>query len=64
MKKRLGVGKFTTHPSWRNIDVFQEKVVFEEIPQQLNFKDITALFFLRILNHTLGGSFEKGEVQL
>ena len=44
MKKWLGVGKFTTHPPWRNNDIFLEKVDFKEISQQLNFKDISALF--------------------
>ena len=29
---------------WRNNDIFLEKVVFEEIFQQLNYKDISELF--------------------
>ena len=45
MKKLLGVGKFTTHPSWRNNDIFLEKVGFEEIFQQINYKDISELLF-------------------
>ena len=43
--KLLGVGKFTTHPPWRNNDIFLEKVGFEDIFQQLNYKDISKLFF-------------------
>ena len=32
------------HPPRRNNDIFLEKVDFKEISQQLNFKDISALF--------------------
>ena len=44
-QKWLGVGKFTTYPPLRNNDIFLKKGVFEKIFEQLNFKDISALFF-------------------
>ena len=40
-----GVGKFTTHPPWRNNDIFLKNGGFENIFQQFNFKDISAFFF-------------------
>ena len=45
----LGVGKFTTHPPWRNNDKFLEKVGFEEVFQQLNYKGISELFFFEAI---------------
>ena len=43
------VGKFTTHPPWRNNDIFLEKVGSEEIFQLLNYKGISELFlFLKL----------------
>ena len=44
-QKWLGVGKFTTYPPLRNNDIFLKKGAFEKIFEQLNFKDISALFF-------------------
>ena len=44
-EKLQGVGNFTTHPPWRNNDIFLEKVGFKEIFQQLNYKGISELLF-------------------
>ena len=41
-EKLLGVGKFTTHPPWRNNDIF---LGFEEVFQQLNYTGISELLF-------------------
>ena len=44
-QKWLGVGNFTNHPPWRNNDIFLKKGVFYKIFQNINFNDISALFF-------------------
>ena len=43
-QKLQSVGKFITHPSWRNNEIFLKKGVLQKIFQQLNFKDISVLF--------------------
>ena len=43
LQKWLSVGKFTTHPPWRNNDIFLKKGVFDKIYRQLNFNDISAM---------------------
>ena len=59
MKKLLGVGKFTTHPPWRNNDIFLEKVGFEEVFQQLNYKGISELLLFMAIP-SLKLSFNPG----
>ena len=59
MKKLLGVGKFTTHPPWRNNDIFLKKVGFEEVFQQFNYKGISELFFFEAIP-SLKLSFNPG----
>ena len=44
-KGGLSVGKFTPHPPLRSYYIFLEKVGFEEIFQQLIYRDISELHF-------------------